>query len=257
VLTYYADGDCDGELDDDDGNGRLDALGSTVMVSMDGPLPPIANVSLGERVVVDGELVAVTADDYAELTDAFGYPIDSDRDGLVDVTTYSRREGAVTKRHFEIDPDDLGPRPAFLASAPLAGLALASAAPVDASVASIAIASDWLPGGIVARTRETLVVSGRSHAIAAEVAHGLPLEVEPVSDGFVFHFVPLRRSGSIALRIDEPTRSTLGWTGLPTVSMDGHHLTGTSRDVDGTVIVQAGFSAAHSIALEVRFSKQP
>jgi hypothetical protein len=285
VLTYYADQDCNGNLDDDDGNGRPDELGWTVLVSMDGPLPPIANVSLGEQVVSEGRVIDVTIDNYDDLIDSLGNPIDSDRDGLVDVTAYYRRTGAVTKRHFEIDPrtgaiteaeddqvtfeptdpalvpDDLGLRLPTIANVGVANVAIASVASTnvastDASIANVSIATDWLPRGMVVRTTEALEVSGRSHAIAAEVTHGLPIEVVPVSDGFVFHFVPLRSTGSITLRIDESTQSERGWTGLPTVSMDGTRSTDASRDASGTVIVEAEFSGAHSISLEVRFTSE-
>jgi hypothetical protein len=244
---------------------------------MDGPLPPIANVSLGEQVVSEGRIIDVTADNYDDLVDSSGNPIDNDRDGLVDVTAYYRRTGAVTKRHFEIDPrtgaitedeedqvtfeptdpalvpDDRGLRLPAIASLAVAGVARTNVARADAAMANVSIATDWLPRGMVVRTTEDLEVSGRSHAIAAEVTHGLPIEVVPVSDGFVFHFVPLRSTGSITLRIDENTRSVRGWTGLPTVSMDGTRQADASREVGGTVIVEAEFSGAHSISLEVRF----
>lgn len=280
VLTYYADQDCNGDLDDDEGNGRPDELGSTVLISMDGPLPPIANVSFGERVVSEGRIIDVTADNYDDLVDSNGNPIDNDQDGLVDVTAYYRRTGAVTKRHFELDPrtgaiteneedqvtfeptdpalvpDDIGLRLPAIASVAVANVARTNVASTDASVANVSIATDWLPRGLVVRTSEDLEVSGRSHAIAAEVTDGLPIEVVPVSDGFDFHFVPLRSTGSITLRIDESTRSERGWTGLPTVSRDGTPSTNASREVEGTVIVEAEFSGAHSISLEVRFTTE-
>lgn len=291
VQTYYVDEDCNGDVDDDEGNGRPDELGPTVMVSLDGPLPPITNVSFGEWVVSEGELVAVTADNYAELTDALGNPVDNDRDGLVDVTAYYQRGGVVTKRHYEIDPrtgaikedeagevrfeptdpgsvpDDVGLRVADFPDIAVAPVAVAHvAAPAvsranltraDAAIANVSIGTDWLPAGLVARTTEALEVAGSSHTIAAEVTHGLPLEVVPVRDGFVFHFVPLRSSGSIVLHVAASTRSEQGWTGLPTVSIDGNRLPHASREVEGTVIVEAGFSATHSIAVEVRFPSAP
>jgi hypothetical protein len=284
VQTYYVDEDCNGDIDDDDDDQRPDQLGPTVMVSLDGPLPPITNVSFGEWVVSDDELVAITADNYAELTDARGNSIDNDRDGLVDVTAYYHRDGEVTKRHYEIDPrtgvitedeagqvrfeptdpgsvpDDLGLRvpyaPAIAAMEAMAAPDVASArvSSADAAIVNVSIGTDWLPVGLVVRTTEALQ---GSHTLAAEVTHGLPLEVVPVQDGFVFHFVPLRSSGSIVLRIAATTRLERGWAGLPTVSIDGKHLPHASREREGTVIVEAGFSATHSTAVEVRFPSAP
>lgn len=282
VLAYYVDEDCDGEIDHDGPDGRPKELGWTVMVSMDGPLPPIANVSLGERIVSGGEVVDVTADDYAELTDQFGNPIDSDRDGLVDVTAYYYRGHEVTKRHFEIDPhtgiiteDEAGqvkfeptdphhvpddrtaysPAVARASIVGAAGLAasVASTSPADASVVNVAIDTDRLPPGMVVRTTEVLEIDGASHAIAVEVTDGLPIEVVPVRDGLVFHFAPLRSLGSISLRIDAPTRSQRGWAGPAAVYLDGDRLPHAARDVEGAVVVETEFSAAHGVSLEVRF----
>lgn len=282
VLTYYVDGDCDGEIDDVGANGRPDELGWTVMISMDGPLPPIANVSLGERVVSRGRLVDVTVDNYGELTDPLGNPIDSDRDGLVDVTAYYYHGRDVTKRHFEIDPrtgvitededarvrfeptepryvpDDRGgylPAVAStsIASPWLASVSLPNPALADASVANVAIDTDWLPRGMVVRTTEALEVAGASHAIVVEITDGLPIEVVPVRDGLVLHFAPLRSTGSISLQIDDATRHQRGWSGPAEVFLHGDRLTYASRDVAGAVVVETEFTAAHGVTLEVRF----
>ncbi len=282
VLTYYGDEDCDGEIDDDGSNGRPDELGWTVMASFDGPLPPIKNVSFGERVVSGGRLVDVTVDNYDELTDPYGNPIDSDRDGLVDVTAYYYHGHDVTKRHFEIDPhtgvitededaqvrfeptepylvpDDLGGYSPAIASGSVANALLADAfvahaAVADASVASMALGLDRLPRGMVVRTTEILQVAGVSHAIEVEVTDGLPIEVVPASEGLVFHFAPLRSSGSISLWIDPSIRHQRGWSGPAAVLLDGEPLAGASREVEGAVIVEAEFFAAHGVSLEVRF----
>lgn len=282
VSTYYVDRACDGEIDDEDGNGRPDELGWTVLVSLDGPLPPIRNVSRGERVLSGGRVVDVTVDNYGELTDPFGRPIDSDRDGRVDATAYYYRGGVVTKRSFEIHPgtgavtehegnrvmfeptapalvpDDLGVGSAAIArastaSAPLALASLGYGSDADASVANRVIDTDWLPRGMVARTTEQLAVRVGSLAIAAEVTHGLPIGVTAVRGGFDFHFVPLRTSGSIALRIDASTRAQRGWSGRPAVTLDGHPVPNAIREVEGATIIEAEFSAAHDITLEVRF----
>jgi hypothetical protein len=281
VLTYYVDEDCNGEIDDDETNGRPDELGWTMLVSMDGPLPPIANVSLGEQVVSQGRLIDVTEDNYGELTDSFGIPIDNDRDGLVDVTAYYYNGNDVIKRHFEIDPrtgvitedegdrvrfeptdpryvpDDLGPYPPALARASIANAVVANAVVADDSAANVAIAIDRLPPGMVVRTTEVLEVAGASHAIAVEVTDGLPIDVVPVRDGFIFHFAPLRSTGSISLRIDDSIRSQRGWTGPAAVFLDGDRLTNASRDVAGAVVIEAAFSAAHGVSLEVRFPAEP
>jgi hypothetical protein len=96
-------------------------------------------------------------------------------------------------------------------------------------------------------------VAGASHAIAVEITDGLPIEVVPVRDGLVFHFAPLRSSGSISLRIDDSTRRQRGWTGPAAVFLNGDRLAHASRDVAGAVVVEAEFSAAHGVSLEVRF----
>ena len=281
VNTYYEDEDCNGEIDDDGADGRPNELGWTVMVSMDGPLPPIANVSLGERALRGGRVVDITADNYAELTDGFGNPIDNDRDGLVDVTAYYYHRRDVLKRHFEIDPhtgvitEDEDAAVRFAPTSPgrvpddvggffaLAGPAVASAAFVDAfvastaladaSVANLAIGLDRLPPGMVVRTSETLEVDGAAYAIAVELTDGLPIEVVPTAQGLLFHFAPLRSSGSISLRVDAATRSQRGWTGSAEVLLNGDPVPDGGREAEGALVVQAQFLAAHGVSLEVRF----
>ncbi|MCX4247407.1 hypothetical protein [Paraliomyxa miuraensis] len=284
VYAYYEDEDCDGDIDDHEGNGRPDELGWTVLVSMDGPLPPIRNVSLGEWAMHEGEVVPITAENYAELEDDEGRPIDNDRDGLVDVTAYDYHGELVTKRHFEIDPntgviteheddevrfeptapylvpDDIRPyrrRVAAGGRVPSVGLAsvgFARASRLDAA-ANVPMDADQLPPGMVSQTSQLLAGAGAPHEIAVRIVDGLPLGIVTMRGGFVLRYVPLRSTGSIRLRIDASTRTDRGWAGVPTVLLDGDLMAGAVQEVGGAVIVDVRISAAHGGELEVRFGE--